>query len=119
MKASEFTKKALVPVVSALFLAALLRPLCMTGGKCDYLKLWFYMGIPFGIHRMFAWIIPKGYDIGGSIGILAINLLIGGVIGGSVLLWRLVMALAYLVKATVSGSIWIIRKMGGMPYRIW
>ena len=119
MKASEFTKKALVPVASALFLAALLRPLCMVGGECDYLKLWFCMGIPFGIHRMFAWIIPKGYDIGGTMGILAINLLIGGVIGGSVLLWRLAMALAYFVKAAVSWSIWIIRKMAGMSYWIW
>lgn len=74
MKVSEFVKSVVIPVVSALFLAALFRPLCMENGECDYLSLWWFMGIPFGIHRMFFWIIPKGYDIGGTVGILFIKM---------------------------------------------
>lgn len=31
----------------------------MGNGECDYLKLWLFMGVPFGICRMFFWIIPK------------------------------------------------------------
>ena len=46
MKISEFVKKVVIPVVSALFLAALFRPLCMENGECNYLNLWWFMGIP-------------------------------------------------------------------------
>lgn len=70
MKISEFVKKVVIPVVSALFLAALFRPLCMENGECNYLNLWWAMGIPFGIHRMFFWVIPKNYDLGETMGIL-------------------------------------------------
>lgn len=115
MKASEFIKHVLISVLSTLFLAALFRPLCMGNGECDYLKLWLFVGIPFGIHRMFLWIVPKGYDIGGSMGILAINLFIGGVIGGGALTWRLAVAAAYLVRTMATGIIWIIRKAAGKP----
>lgn len=118
MKKGEFVKKVLIPVVSVLFLVALFRPLCLENGRCDYLKLWFLSGIPFGIHRMFLWVIPKDYDIGGSMGVLAINLLIGGVIGGIILIWRLLVAAIYLVKAVLSGADWIIRKAAGKPRRV-
>lgn len=118
MKVSEFVKRVIVPVVSALFLAALFRPLCMENGECDYLKLWLFMGAPFGICRMFFWIIPKGYDIGGTVGILFINVLVGGVIGGIVLVWRLIVAAVYLVKAVVAAAGWTGRKLAGKPCKM-
>ena len=103
MMVYEFTKRVIVPVVAAIFLAALFYPLCMENSVCDYLKLWVLMGIPFGVHRMFAWVIPKGFDLGGTVGILVINLLVGGVIGGMILAWRLVMAAVYLVRYVYTG----------------
>lgn len=62
MKINKFVKCVFVPMISALFLAALFRPLCVENGEYDYLKLWFFVGIPFGIYRMFLWFIPKDYD---------------------------------------------------------
>jgi len=118
MKVSEFVKYVIVPVLTTVFLAALFRPLCMENGECDYLKLWFFMGIPFGIHRMFLWVFPKGFDIGGSTGVFVINVLVGGVIGGTVLVWRLAVAAVYLVKAVVSGNVWIARKAMRKTYKI-
>lgn len=118
MKVSEFVKYVIVPVVSALFLAVLFRPLCMEGSGCDYLKLWWFMGVPFGIHRMFFWIIPKGYDIGATVGILFLNVLAGGVIGGIVLIWRLLAAAVYFVKAVVAVICWTVNKLAGKPCRI-
>ena len=99
----EFVKKVAVPVGGAVFLAAVFYPLCMENGQCDYLKLWMFVGIPYGIHRMFLWVIPKGFDIGGTVGVLMLNLLIGGVIGGIILTVRLVLAVLYLGKILVSG----------------
>ena len=103
MMVYEFTKRVIAPVVAAIFLAVLFYPLCVENGVCDYLKLWVLMGIPFGVHRMFVWVIPKGFDLGGTVGILVINLLIGGVIGGMILAWRLVMAAVYLVRYVYTG----------------
>ena len=99
----EFVKKVIAPVGAAAILAALFYPLCVENGQCDYLKLWIFMGIPFGVHKMFLWIIPKGFDIGGTVGVFVFNLLIGGVIGGVILTGRLVLAVFYLVKAVVAG----------------
>lgn len=99
----EFVKKVAVPVGGEVFLAAVFYPLCMENGQCDYLKLWMFVGIPYGIHRMFLWVIPKGFDIGGTVGVLALNLLVGGVIGGIILTVRLVLAVLYLGKILVSG----------------
>ena len=82
MRISEFMKKVIVPVGTAVFLGALFYPLCVEQGQCDYLKLWMFVGIPFGVQRMFLWIIPRGFDIGGTVGMFVFNLLIGGVIGG-------------------------------------
>ena len=90
----------------------------MVDGEWNYLKLWFLSGIPFGIQRMSLWVIPKGYDIGGSMGVLALNLLVGSVIGGIVLMWRLLMAVIYLVKTTLSGITWITRNVAGKPCRV-
>ena len=46
--------------------------------------------------RMFVWLVPHGYDLGGSVGIIAVNFIIGGLIGGVILTWRLVVALWYI-----------------------
>ena len=99
----EFVRKVIAPVGAAAILAALFYPFCVENGQCDYLKLWIFMGIPFGVHTMFLWIIPKGFDIGGTVGMFVFNLLVGGVIGGFVLAWRLLMAAFYLVKMVFAG----------------
>ena len=116
MKIKKFVKCVLVPIISALFLTALFRPLCVKGGEYDYLKLWFFFGIPFGIHRMYLWIIPKEHDISGSMGVLFINLFVGSVIGIFVISWRLAVASVYLVKIVITAFLGMTRKMAGMHY---
>lgn len=110
MRISEFWGKVIFPVGAAICLAALFYPVCVDNGVCDYLKLWILTGIPFGVHRMFVWVIPKGFDIGGTIGVLTVNLLAGGIIGGVILIWRLVLAVFYLVKGIGSGILWLAGK---------
>lgn len=101
MRGTEFFKKVLAPVGLAALLAALFYPLCVENSQCDYLKLWILVGIPFGVQRMFLWIIPRGFDIGGTVGIVVFNLLIGGVIGGIILTGRLILAAGYLSKGII------------------
>ena len=40
------------------------------------------VGIPFGMHRMMAIVLPRGYDLGGTIGFFVLGLLISGIVGG-------------------------------------
>lgn len=103
MRTGEFLRKTVFPIGAAVFLTALFYPLCVENGVCDYLKLWILTGIPFGVHRMFVWVIPKGFDLGGTVGVLVMNLLVGGVIGGVILIWRLVLAFFYLVRFVGTG----------------
>ena len=66
------------------------------GGKPDYILMLLLIGIPFGIHRMFVWFIPKGYDLGGTVGIIVFDILVGGIIGVFVLTWKIVAGLGCL-----------------------
>ena len=88
---------------------AVAYPLCADGTGCDYLKLWLFAGIPFGIHRMFLWLIPKGFDIGGTAGVIAINFLVGDIIGGVIMVWQVGVAFFILARGIVFGLIQIFR----------
>ena len=48
--------------------------------------------------------------LGIAVGMLAFNLLIGGMIGSVVLTWRLLMVGTYLLKSIGYGGLWIVRK---------
>ena len=95
-----FTKKTLLPVAATAILFFIFKSACTKDGLTDYFMLWLLCGLPFGIHRMFLWIIPGGRSFGGSIAVFALNILLGAVIGGIVLIWRLVVA-AWYVPLTV------------------
>lgn len=90
-----FIKNSLLPVAIAAMLFFIFKSACTKDGITDYFMLWLLCGLPFGIHRMFLWIIPDGRSFGGSIAVFALNILLGAAIGGIVLIWRLVVAVWY------------------------
>ncbi|MDR2043325.1 MAG: DUF6050 family protein [Clostridium sp.] len=92
----EFFKKTVLPAAAALFLFLMFNPVFTKNGKTDYFYVWLCCGIPFGIRRMSVWLVPHGYDIAGTVGIVALNFILGGIIGGVVLVWRLVCAAWYI-----------------------
>ena len=60
-------------------------------------QVWLACGVPFGIWRLRVWLIPRGFDIGGTVGVWALNIIIGGLIGGVVVVWRLLVAAWYTI----------------------
>ena len=56
--------------------------------------------LPVAIHRMCVWIVPGGSSLGGGAALFALNFIIGGLIGGFVLVWRLLVA-AWYVPLTI------------------
>ena len=89
-------KKVIVPALVIVVLFAVLRPLCIQDGKCNYLLLLLLMGIPCGIGKMCVWMVPRGFDLGGTLAVWIMNFLIGGLIGSVVLLAMVGQAIIYL-----------------------
>ena len=82
----DFFKRTVLPAVIALFLFFMFKNVFTEDGQTNY----------FGIRRMFVWLVPHGYDIAGTVGIIALNFILGGIIGGVILIWRLVVAAWYI-----------------------
>jgi hypothetical protein len=95
----DFFIRSVFPVALALLLYCIFKSACIkSDGSIDYVWLWILCGMPFGLHRMCCWIVPVGGSLGGGIALLALNFVIGGVIGGFVLVWRLIVAIWYYIS---------------------
>ena len=90
----EFLKKTVIPVVVALFLFSMFSRIFIENGAPDYFLIWLACGVPFGIGKMFT-LIPIGFGISGTVGVVVLNLVLGGLIGGVILIWKLAVALWY------------------------
>ncbi|MDY3617998.1 DUF6050 family protein [Agathobaculum sp.] len=90
----DFLKKSVLPVAVAALLYCIFKSACIKNGEIDYMWLFILCGLPFGIPRMFAWIVPGG-SLGTALPLFLLNFVIGGIIGGFVLVWRLLVAAWY------------------------
>ena len=77
----DFFRKTILPVASAALLYCIFRSACVKNGELDYLWLW---------------IIPGGGSLGGGIALFLLNFVFAGLIGGCVLVWRLLVAAWYI-----------------------
>ena len=96
-----FVKEVAVPLGLALCLAAFLKPIYITDSVCDYFLMWLCVGLPFGIRRMCLWLIPFGYSISGTVGIFALNIIIGGLIGGLALIIGLLLGIYHTIREII------------------
>ena len=54
--------------------------------------------LPFGIRRMFLWLVPHSFDLAGTVGVVVLNVIVGGIIGGFAFVWQLASGLVAVVK---------------------
>ena len=92
---TTFLKKSVLPVVVALFLYSIFSRIFVNNGTMDLFLIWLACGVPFGIGKMFT-LIPIGYGISGTVGVVALNIVLGGLIGDVILIYRLAVAVWYL-----------------------
>ena len=98
---TAFIKNTLLPVAATAMSFFIFKSACTKDGITDYFMLWLLCGLPFGIHRMFLWIIPGGRSFGGSIAVFALNILLGAVIGGmrlAVAVWYVPLTVYRLIR---------------------
>ena len=76
------------PLLVAAVFALLFRSVYEQNGVVDLPLAWILIGIPFGIRQVGLWLLPKHRDLSGTLGVFALSILLGGVIGGFVLVYR-------------------------------
>jgi hypothetical protein len=91
-------KRLILPITAAGLLALLFRPVYLTEGQIDYLLAWILIGFPFGIRKMFLVLLPSKFDLAGTIGVCFLNVLVGGIIGGFVLIGQILTGIFCTVK---------------------
>ena len=91
----EFLKKTILPIVAALLLFSIFSRIFTKNGSIDFFLVWLACGVPFGIGKMFT-LIPIGFGISGTVGVVALNIVLSGLIGGVILIWKLAVAVWYL-----------------------
>ena len=88
-------------IIPILILAAwmiMCYPVCARADGFDYFLYWIMVGCPYGMRKISMILVPKNFGIAGSMGILALNCVVGGLIGGVVAIWRMVTVLAEIIK---------------------
>ena len=85
--------KTILPLTLIWLLYTMFLPVCSERGEVDYFLLWILVGCPFGIKKMWAWLVPSGFDLSGTVGVLALNFILGGLIGGFVVIVRIIQAI--------------------------
>ena len=96
----EFFKKAVLPVAIAGLLYCIFKSACIRNGELDLLWLWILCGLPCVIQRMGVGFVPGGDSLGAGAALFVLNFVIGGIIGGVFLVWRLLVA-AWYVPLTI------------------
>ena len=91
-----------------------LNCMCMNGEILDWRKLLLFVGIPFGIQKMFLLVVPRNVGTGEMLGLLVLKLMVGSLIGIGVLAWRLLAVAGIFLKNGISGIIWIIKRLKEM-----
>ena len=95
MRGKEIITKLIIPGAIAMIICLIVHPMCMNGEILDWRKLLLFVGIPFGIQKMFLLVVPRN-------------------VGTGVLAWRLLAVAGILLKNGISGIIWIIKRLKEM-----
>ena len=110
MRGKEIITKLIIPGAIAMIICLIVHPMCMNGEILDWRKLLLFVGIPFGIQKMFLLVVPRNVGLG----LLVLKLMVGSLIGIGVLAWRLLAVAGILLKNGISGIIWIIKRLKEM-----
>ena len=102
-------KKALFKIIIPLCVLVLWMitcyPVCNKADGFDYFLYWILVGCPYGIRKMCMFLVPKNFGIAGSMGILALNCIVGGLIGGIIVFVRIIVIFTQIIKV-IAGHFW-------------
>ena len=99
----DVIKKSILPLAFMLFWFWMVSTIMKVSGQTDLFWWIFLSGLPFGIHKMRLILIPKGMDITVTLGMAALSVIIGALIGS-------IMIPVYVIRAVYVFLRYIIGK---------
>lgn len=87
-------RKSIIRVMLIVIWAWFMHYFYIVDGLVDIFRMWILIGFPFGIHRISLWLIPRNFDLGETVGVWAMNIIAGCVLGGLVVIGY-ILGLAY------------------------
>ena len=102
MRVKDVLMKAVFPITLLVVWSWLAYNFCISIEQEEWWKIWMVIGIPYGVRRMFIWILPKNFDIGGTVGVWVLNIIIGCLIGEMMVVWYIFRAVYIMVKYFVN-----------------
>lgn len=97
--------KVILPALAVGIWGLTCYPVCNKAEGFDFFLFWILVGFPFGIRKTCMVLIPKNFGIAGSMGIWALNAVVGRLIGGVVLIIKVVGMAIEIVKI-IAGHSW-------------
>ena len=96
--------KIIIPICVLVLWMITCYPVCNKADGFDYFFYWILVGCPYGIRKMCMFLVPKNFGIAGSIGVLAFNGIIGGLIGGIIVIARMIAVFVEIIKMIAGTS---------------
>lgn len=81
MAIGDVIKKSILPLTFMVFWFWMTKTIMKVSGQTDWFWWIFIAGLPFGIHKMRLILIPRGMDTTATLGMAALSVIIGALIG--------------------------------------
>ena len=101
MTIEDVIKKTFLPLSFMVFWFWMIETIMKVSGQTDWFWWIFLAGLPFGIHKMRLILIPKGMDTTATLGMAALSVIIGAVIGSIMIPVYVVRAIYVLIRYIV------------------
>ena len=103
MMIGDVIKKSILPLTFMVFWFWMTKTIMKVSGQTDWFWWIFIAGLPFGIHKMRLILIPRGMDTTATLGMAALSVIIGALIGS-------IMIPVYVIRAIYVFIRYIIEK---------
>ncbi len=81
MTIEDVIKKSILPLAFMVFWFWMTKTIMKVSGQTDWFWWIFIAGLPFGIHKMRLILFPRGMDTTATLGMAALSVIIGALIG--------------------------------------
>nr|WP_302559983.1 DUF6050 family protein [uncultured Blautia sp.] len=101
MTIEDVIKKTFLPLSFMVFWFWVIETIMKVSGQTDWFWWIFLAGLPFGIHKMRLILIPKGMDTTATLGMAALSVIIGALIGSIMIPVYVIRAIYVLLRYIV------------------
>jgi hypothetical protein len=102
MTIEDVMKKAILPLAAMTFWCWLVNTIMKVSGYHEPIIFMVLSGLPFGVRKMYFLLVPRGLDIGGTVGMVALSVIVGGVMGFIMIPYYMIRAVYVLIRYIIS-----------------